>query len=73
MTTRRAVFLDRDGTLNEDRNIGATPILVLTGYGRAAPPALAARGVRPVHTADGVLGAAVWILEHGRPGGHGPV
>ena len=27
----------------------------------------------PAHTADGVLGAAAWILEHGRPAGHGPV
>lgn len=54
-------------------NIGAAPILVLTGYGRVAQAALAAGGVRPVHTADGVLGAASWILEHGRPGGHGPV
>ena len=54
-------------------NIGATPILVLTGYGRAARAALAARGVRPAHTAEGVLDAAAWILEHGRPAGHGPV
>jgi D-glycero-D-manno-heptose 1,7-bisphosphate phosphatase len=55
------------------RNIGAAPILVLTGYGRAAQAALAARGLRPAHTADGVLEAAAWILERERSGGHGPV
>ena len=54
-------------------NIGAVPVLVLTGYGRLAPAALAARGVRPAHTAAGILAAARWILEQGRPNGHGPV
>ncbi len=47
--------------------IGAVPILVLTGYGRAAARALASSGVRPAHTAAGVLDAAAWILERGRP------
>jgi len=54
-------------------NIGAVPVLVLTGYGRAASAALTARGIRPAHTAAGVLNAAAWILEHGRGAGHGPV
>lgn len=54
-------------------NIGAVPVLVLTGYGRAARAALAARGVRPAHTAAGVLDAAAWILERGRGPAHGPV
>jgi phosphoglycolate phosphatase-like HAD superfamily hydrolase len=54
-------------------NVGAVPVLVLTGYGRLAPPALAARGVRPAHTAAGVLEAAAWILERERRSGHGPV
>jgi len=54
-------------------NIGAVPILVLTGYGRGAAAELAARGVRPAHTAAGVLEAAAWILERGRPFRHGPV
>jgi D-glycero-D-manno-heptose 1,7-bisphosphate phosphatase len=53
-------------------NIGATPVLVLTGYGRSAPAALAARGVRPAHTAAGILEAAQWILGQGRPRDHGP-
>jgi D-glycero-D-manno-heptose 1,7-bisphosphate phosphatase len=54
-------------------NIGAAPVLVLTGYGRAARAGLAARGIRPAHTAAGVLEAAIWILEHGRGPAHGPV
>jgi len=53
--------------------IGAVPVLVLTGYGRAAAAALAASGVRPAHTAAGVLEAASWIVGKGRPPGHGPV
>jgi D-glycero-D-manno-heptose 1,7-bisphosphate phosphatase len=55
------------------RNIGAAPVLVLTGYGRAASAELAARGVEPAYTAAGILDAAVWILEQGRGSAHGPV
>jgi len=55
------------------RAIGAVPVLVLTGYGRAAAAALAAGGIRPAHTAPGILEAAAWILEQGRSTGHGPV
>jgi D-glycero-D-manno-heptose 1,7-bisphosphate phosphatase len=54
-------------------NIGATPVLVLTGYGPASAAALAARGIRPAHTAPGVLEAARWILGKRRAPGHGPV
>ncbi len=54
-------------------NIGARPILVLTGYGRASSAALAARGIRPAHEAVGVIEAASWILEQERPSSHGPV
>ncbi|MCK7489671.1 MAG: HAD hydrolase-like protein [Anaerotruncus sp.] len=54
-------------------NAGATPVLVLTGYGRSAAAALAARGVRPAHTASGILEAADWIVRQGGPSGHGPV
>ena len=54
-------------------SIGAAPVLVRTGYGRAAAAALAARGVRPAHEAAGILGAASWILAQGGPAGHGPV
>lgn len=55
------------------RALGAAPVLVLTGYGRAAAADLAARGLAPAHTAPGILEAADWILEEGRPHGHGPV
>jgi D-glycero-D-manno-heptose 1,7-bisphosphate phosphatase len=54
-------------------NIGATPVLVLTGYGRRAAADLAARGIRPAHTAAGVLEAVAWILERERASGHGQV
>jgi D-glycero-D-manno-heptose 1,7-bisphosphate phosphatase len=54
-------------------NVGTVPVLVLTGYGRAASATLSARGVRPAHTAPGILEAAIWILERERPSSHGPV
>jgi D-glycero-D-manno-heptose 1,7-bisphosphate phosphatase len=55
------------------RNIGAAPVLVQTGYGRAASAELAARGVAPAYTAADILDAAAWILEQGRGSAHGPV
>ncbi|HSA95752.1 MAG TPA: HAD family hydrolase [Acidobacteriota bacterium] len=54
-------------------SLGAVPVLVLTGYGRAAGAALAARGLRPDHTAAGILEAADWIIERGKGPGHDPV
>jgi D-glycero-D-manno-heptose 1,7-bisphosphate phosphatase len=53
--------------------IGAVPVLVRTGYGRAASAALAARGVRPAHEAADILEAITWILAQGGPAGHGAV
>jgi D-glycero-D-manno-heptose 1,7-bisphosphate phosphatase len=55
------------------RAVGATPVLVLTGHGRAAARDLAARGPAPAHVAAGLLDAARWIIGRGRPNGHGPV
>lgn len=43
-------------------NIGATPVLVRTGYGAAAEPKLAALGVRPAFAADDLAAAVDWIL-----------
>ena len=43
-------------------NIGATPILVRTGYGVIAEPKLAAMEVRPAFVADDLGAAADWIL-----------
>lgn len=54
-------------------NVGAVPVLVLTGYGRRAQAALSALGVRPAHTAAGVLEAAAWILGREGRSDHGPV
>jgi D-glycero-D-manno-heptose 1,7-bisphosphate phosphatase len=54
-------------------NIGAIPVLVMTGYGRLARAALAARGLGPAHTAAGILDAAEWIIDQGRPTGDGQV
>jgi len=43
--------------------IKASPVLVLTGYGRESLMKLEALGAKPVHVAEDILGAAVWILE----------
>jgi D-glycero-D-manno-heptose 1,7-bisphosphate phosphatase len=43
-------------------NIGATPVLVRTGYGPIAEPKLAALVVRPAFVADDLAAAADWIL-----------
>ena len=43
-------------------NIGATPVLVRTGYGPTAEPKLAALGVRPAFVADDLAAAAEWVL-----------
>jgi phosphoglycolate phosphatase-like HAD superfamily hydrolase len=55
------------------RNIGATSVLVLTGYGRAAAARLETLGLRPAHTAAGVLEAADWIVSRGGASSHGPL
>jgi D-glycero-D-manno-heptose 1,7-bisphosphate phosphatase len=43
-------------------NIGATPVLVRTGYGPLAEPKLAALGVRPAFVAADLAAVADWIL-----------
>ena len=47
-------------------NIGATPVLVLTGCGREALAALREQGIEPAHVAENILQAAAWILERER-------
>jgi D-glycero-D-manno-heptose 1,7-bisphosphate phosphatase len=64
---------DKPVDIEFGRALGAVPVLVLTGYGRAAASALAARGLRPAHTAADILEAASWIIAQGGPKGHGPV
>jgi D-glycero-D-manno-heptose 1,7-bisphosphate phosphatase len=43
-------------------NIGAVPVLVLTGYGREALRHLEAGRGRPAHVADNLAAAADWII-----------
>ncbi|MBN2206508.1 MAG: HAD family hydrolase [Candidatus Aminicenantes bacterium] len=53
------------------RAFGATPVLVLTGYGARSLRAFQARPVRPAFVAADVLDAVRWILARendGRPG-----
>ena len=44
-------------------NLGARPILVLTGYGRESLPKLEAQGIEPAHVAQDLLDAVDWILK----------
>jgi D-glycero-D-manno-heptose 1,7-bisphosphate phosphatase len=44
-------------------NLGATPILVRTGYGPTVEPSLAGRGLRPAFVADDLAAATEWILS----------
>jgi D-glycero-D-manno-heptose 1,7-bisphosphate phosphatase len=44
-------------------NIGAVPVLVLTGAGGESRSQLSARNVVPAHVAAGVLEAVDWILD----------
>jgi len=57
---------DKDVDVLFGRALGATPVLVLTGYGRSAAARLEALGVRPAHAAAGILEAAGWIAGRGR-------
>lgn len=58
-------------------NIGAVPILVLTGYGRESRRLLEGGPVRPAHVAANLLEAAAWILDRERtpesPSNHDPL
>ncbi len=45
------------------QNVGAIPILVLTGYGQESLFGLESRSIRPAHVAPTVLDAVAWILS----------
>jgi D-glycero-D-manno-heptose 1,7-bisphosphate phosphatase len=47
-------------------NIGATPVLVLTGEGPRARETLLERGQTPGHVASNILSAARWIIRRER-------
>lgn len=51
------------------RNIGAAPVLVLTGYGRESEARLRAEGRPAAHTAASLLEAVDWILSDGSSAG----
>lgn len=44
-------------------NIGATPVLVLTGYGPGSLVKLKEQGIQPAYTAPDLLDAVAWILR----------
>jgi D-glycero-D-manno-heptose 1,7-bisphosphate phosphatase len=44
-------------------NLGARPVLVLTGYGLESRAKLAALGIDPAHVAQDLLDAVNWILK----------
>jgi D-glycero-D-manno-heptose 1,7-bisphosphate phosphatase len=47
-------------------NVGASPVLVLTGYGKPSSRELAAAGIRPAHVAEDLAAAADWICARER-------
>jgi D-glycero-D-manno-heptose 1,7-bisphosphate phosphatase len=53
-------------------NIGAKPVLVRTGFGRAAEQSLREKGFRPAAVAENLLEAVDWILQCA-PAEHDPV
>lgn len=53
-------------------NVGASPVLVLTGYGRQSSRELEAAGVRAAHTAEDLAAAADWICGRERRPSSGP-
>lgn len=54
-------------------NIGAVPVLVLTGCGRDSLAALRKQGIEPAHVAGNILQAADWILDREKRRAHDPV
>jgi D-glycero-D-manno-heptose 1,7-bisphosphate phosphatase len=45
-------------------HIGATPILVLTGFGKKSKTQLEQKKIRPAHVAKNLLDAVNWILKN---------
>jgi D-glycero-D-manno-heptose 1,7-bisphosphate phosphatase len=52
------------------RNIQASSILVLTGFGTKSLPKLKEKGIEPAYVADTLLDAVEWILEREKVGSH---
>jgi D-glycero-D-manno-heptose 1,7-bisphosphate phosphatase len=57
-------------------NIGAVPVLVLTGYGQESLAKIERGATRPAHVAENLAAAVDWILgredQTGRPGASSP-
>jgi D-glycero-D-manno-heptose 1,7-bisphosphate phosphatase len=62
-TARSYMIGDKVEDILFGTNIGATPILLLTGYGRKSLPALRERGFQPAKVAETLSDAVDWILE----------
>ncbi len=69
---RSYVVGDKPSDILFGRNIGAVPVLVLTGYGRQALRDLQSAGVRPSRVAENLAAAAEWILGRERGPGRKP-
>jgi D-glycero-D-manno-heptose 1,7-bisphosphate phosphatase len=54
-------------------NIGARPVLVLTGFGAESEKKLKEMSIRPAHTAPDLLAAVNWILGQAPPQENDPV
>lgn len=62
-TARSYMIGDKVEDILFGMNIGATPILLLTGYGQKSLPALREKGIQPARVAETLLDAVDWILE----------
>jgi D-glycero-D-manno-heptose 1,7-bisphosphate phosphatase len=54
-------------------NIGAVPVLVLTGSGRESLTKLREQSLEPAHVAESILQAADWILDREKRQVHDPL
>lgn len=72
LKAREALDLDLEGSymvgdkvedIRFGLNIGATPVLVLTGYGRSSLANLKDEGLEPAYAAPDLLDAVQWILR----------
>jgi D-glycero-D-manno-heptose 1,7-bisphosphate phosphatase len=55
------------------RNIGAVPVLVLTGSGRESLSRLREKGFEPAHVAETILQAAEWVVKREKRQTHDPL
>jgi D-glycero-D-manno-heptose 1,7-bisphosphate phosphatase len=62
-TTQSYMIGDKVEDIQFGINLGVTPVLVLTGYGRKSLDRLKAEGIAPAYVASDLLDAVNWILE----------